>query len=51
MDENKPNLLDTMMDKRRNTPKKRKVIPGNLLDILFDRRKEQENSYKNLMGE
>jgi hypothetical protein len=48
MDKNKDNLLDAMLDKRQKEPKARKV-PGNLADILFKRRKDQENDYQKLL--
>ncbi len=45
--DDKENRLDELMDKRRKDPKERKV-PGNLLDVLFKRRKDQEDDYKKL---
>lgn len=47
MENKKPSLIDAMLEKRQKDPKERKV-PGNLVDILFKRRKDQEDDYQKL---
>lgn len=47
MENDKKNLLDSLLEKRRKDPKSMKV-PGNLTDILFKRRKDQEDDYKKI---
>ncbi len=44
-DDKEPTLIDTLLGRRQKSPDERKLVPGNLLDVLFKRRRDQEDSY------